>query len=414
MKTETYTIPAEHIDAAKDAVEKLNRKAEKLGLETRATLVLGDVRRIDARIENVDECNVRVVPTIEVCDVTLTAGPIAIAGWTFLAHIDHRSYVANEETKVRAYANVVTSTRERELTEAEASLMATCPPSCDHCGHDRFRKATYFVRNESGEEKQVGSTCVADFLGHDPHALLWMLQRLNALASAMADADDFFGGRGREEYDLLEVLASSAQAIRRFGWISAKKKMEEGGKSTKDYVIDEISGTPIKETDLIRIMGKEETVADRENDWKIAKATLEWVRELAPRSEYEFNLCNLAKLDYIVSRDFGLACSAVAVFLRQQEKKAEAKASKSEYLGEVGQRLKGIDAKVVAVRYCEGYMGRGSQLVTFASGENLLKTFYAGSTSFETGKNVKLTGTVKKHEEYNGVKSTMLTRVAIA
>ena len=43
---------------------------------------------------------------------------------------------------------------------------------CDHCGTTRRRSATYLVEHEDGSRKQVGSSCMADFLGASGHPRL--------------------------------------------------------------------------------------------------------------------------------------------------------------------------------------------------------------------------------------------------
>lgn len=86
--------------------------------------------------------------------------------------------------------------------------------------------------------------------------------------------------------------------------------------------------------------------------------------------------------------------------------------SLSEYVGEIGERLRNITAVYKSTR---GFMGNygWTNIHTFQSGDDILVWFTATDCSFEKGTIVDLTGTVKKHEEFRGVKTTQLSRCKI-
>jgi hypothetical protein len=416
MKTQTFSVPAAKVSRAKEMVAKLNAKAAKIGVPP-CEMVIGESRRVSVLVAGKANANlfgnyeIDMPPTYAmetIVDITLTAGPIKIAGWTFAAHVDHRR-VTDAENKTREYANLITSTRERELPETIAATIATCAPTCEHCDQDRRRNTTYFLVSDEGAWKQVGSTCIADFLGHDPHALLWMLTRINALADDMTDADgDFLSGGHRSEFDLRMILVVAARCIRRHGWVSAKMKNERGcGSSTKDMVLQYMEGDQY---------AGEETAEDFAGDDAMADLVHAWIKELAPKNDYEWNLATLSKLDYLYFKDLGIAVSAVASYQNMTAKRTEREAlsGHSEHVGEIGKRMRDIEAKVLAVRMLDGYMGGTTQLVTMVAGGNVLKSFYSGSYAFESGATIRITGTVKKHETYRERKETLLTRLAIS
>ena len=86
--------------------------------------------------------------------------------------------------------------------------------------------------------------------------------------------------------------------------------------------------------------------------------------------------------------------------------------SLSEFRGEVGERLRNITAIYKSSR---GFLGKygWTNIHTFQSGEDILVWFTANDCSLEKGTVVDLTGTVKKHEEFRGVKTTQLSRCII-
>lgn len=87
-------------------------------------------------------------------------------------------------------------------------------------------------------------------------------------------------------------------------------------------------------------------------------------------------------------------------------------ASASEYVGEEKERLRDLHVILEGSRTVESYYGT-SILYTFKMGDNVLTWFCSGaglSDDIEKGDTILLTGTVKKHQIYNGVKQTVLNR----
>ena len=86
--------------------------------------------------------------------------------------------------------------------------------------------------------------------------------------------------------------------------------------------------------------------------------------------------------------------------------------SNSEYVGEEKERLRDLHVTFVSSRTIESYYGTFI-LYTFKMGENVLTWFCSGAgldEDIEKGDTILLTGTVKKHQIYNGVKQTVLNR----
>lgn len=89
--------------------------------------------------------------------------------------------------------------------------------------------------------------------------------------------------------------------------------------------------------------------------------------------------------------------------------------SNSEFIGDIKQRLRDMEVVYTNCREVESQYGI-SLLYTFKSGENVLVWFCSGKgidPSIEVGETVLLTGTVKDHKEYNGVKQTRLSRCIV-
>ena len=85
--------------------------------------------------------------------------------------------------------------------------------------------------------------------------------------------------------------------------------------------------------------------------------------------------------------------------------------SNSEWVGEVKERLRDLRVTLTGARECSSFYG-DSTLFTFEYNGNVLTWFTASSPKVKMtiGNEYILTGTVKLHDEYNGVKQTRLSR----
>lgn len=85
--------------------------------------------------------------------------------------------------------------------------------------------------------------------------------------------------------------------------------------------------------------------------------------------------------------------------------------SNSEWIGEIKERLRDLRVTLTGARECFSYYG-DSTLFTFEYNDCILTWFTSSSPKVEMtiGNEYILTGTVKLHDEYNGVKQTRLSR----
>ena len=86
--------------------------------------------------------------------------------------------------------------------------------------------------------------------------------------------------------------------------------------------------------------------------------------------------------------------------------------SPSEYLGEVKERLRDLKVVLTAVRSFDGFYGT-SFIYAFTYNDNVLVWMTSSCKDIEVGDEFLLTGTVKEHSEYKGVKQTKLSRCII-
>lgn len=86
--------------------------------------------------------------------------------------------------------------------------------------------------------------------------------------------------------------------------------------------------------------------------------------------------------------------------------------SHSEYIGEIKDRIRDLKVTLTAVRSFDGFYGT-TFIYTFVHNEDVLVWMTSSCKDVEVGDEFLLTGTVKEHSTYKGVKQTKMSRCII-
>lgn len=143
---------------------------------------------------------------VKMINIEVNSDVPRINGWECIAHIDHT------ENKNFLFSN-------EQLPEH----YRTADAICEHCNVNRYRKDTYVLKNESGEYKQVGRNCLAEFLRTSAESLL----RISTTLMSFCELEDydFRNMSACEMYvDLDFYLAGVKQEIDEHGWQPRKSE----------------------------------------------------------------------------------------------------------------------------------------------------------------------------------------------
>ena len=302
--------------------------------------------------------------------------------------------------------------------------------NCDHCNTLRRRKQTFVLQNVDGSYKCVGRQCIKDFLGYhgDPQQLAsWaeMLAQLETLCSEASD-EDWMGGGSRQAdcWDLKRFLTLTACRIRMFGWLSKGKAYETGkGTPTANSVLELLTPPGRYATENEKIEWKQFCAkhVEIEDDAKQAEAAIEWAKELdsveIEASDYLANINLVARVGTASRKTSGLAASIIVAHAKAIEKEIKkqeaANRPESHHVGTVGERIKLITLKCEKIIRSESAWGlTGIHKLTDEAGNDLV-WFASGSDWFKEGETLSVSASVKKHDEYQGRKQTIITRVTI-
>lgn len=421
-----------------ERIAKLNKKAVKLGTEP-ITLTVSDEHEQETHRESLVDQETReiyglvegVTSVERVTDYTfviVNGETPMIAGWVFVATLDHEADQGADENVAIRRAPVGAFMKTRIGEEAAAAVEGADLTAyrhgsndCDHCGFNRRRKQTYVLYEvASGELRQIGSTCLTDYTGagNNPERIAAWAEWLEGLYSDLGRGDgEYSEGSGRIAIRTQDFLANVSAMIRERGWQSRWMKTGYGDFERNHGATADAAMSNLHER------SKKHRIEVTEDDYAEAKLALDWVRdelgELDELDEFQHNLVTYCTSDYVPEKGDGFIAYAIMARRRAVEKvleteRKEKAAVDSEWVGEIKERLRGLRFHVTFTREFPGDFG--TRLLTKGHDDdgNLL-VWWSSSVFLEQGHSYELDATVKRHDtdDYNGgAKTTEITRVA--
>jgi hypothetical protein len=375
-------------------IEKINDRAAKKGLAGRLTL---DVEEVEVKEKN----DLGFEITELMYEVTFGGEAPKHNGWLFVATLD---WDENAGLIVRTAPGIESVNREA-LREGW----------CDHCKKVRVRRETFLVRNEeSGEEIQLGRSCIKDFLGWST-GIGWV--------EAPRDEEEesgWFGAAGEREVSTETVLAIGWACIKAFGYV---RSSDYSGTPTVHLVRNAIN--PGRSQRDKNFADKMRTLAGEAKDKAAAIRAFILSEDFSGTSEYVLNMKAIAGAKAASSRNWGMLVSAPQAWARFNEQTLIRKArdeKPSEWIGTAPDKEAGIKGDritftgiVESIRYIESAYGSTTLYQVRAEDSGVIVKWFASTDALgeNTGVRVTFKGTVKAHEEFKGIKSTVLTRCAL-
>lgn len=402
---QTYKIPAENLESLKgkiaDLCKKLARLAKKgVQLASPEPIVLNVLETV--KVPATQKPGIGLIPDRVYYVVEVGGAAPKVAGFEFVAKLQHEDG-----------GTILCTVPTAELGEAELARYRNADRGCDHCGYERNRKDTFVVRNIATRElKQVGRSCLRDFLGHeDPHAIAEYAEYLMALDAICGDHEEggSFSGRIQDTGDLVTFLTYVAEAIQRNGWLSRGKARLTYTVATADIAMN-LGMFPTKEV-VERGLRLVVTDADR----KLAADCLAWTEaRLASDeglSDYEHNLRVVVLSGIVGPKTIGIAASLVPYYQRAIGVEIERKkAMDSQHFGTVGKREV---FKLTVSRIFDTETNFGvTHIHKFLDEQGNVGIWFASNKRLVEGDTYQVKGTVKSHGVRDGIKQTVLTRCA--
>ena len=421
--SKTYQLPIWGKTALDAKVAKLNKRCAKIGcplMEVKVVKEWQEKEMVPDLSYEIDGSMTWSGRYIQMFELELVGEPPKINGWEFIAALTHTPA-----------GNIIRRTPlaiEKEL--APDAKYRKAVSACDHCQTPRKRHNTFLVRSvESGEVKQIGSTCLVDFLGHNnPEVYLHHSKMLGDIDDLMGQDWKVIPGDFKDfNIDVKTYLGHVCQFVMDEGFLSKSKAWEEGLNESHTTAFKAIfnmfppASTP-----------KEEIRAITDEAKALAEKVLGWGKELGTDeraggsnfTEYRFNLAVCFSNGFVSHKESGLLASAVTAYQREVEAEIKKKSNpdiNSEHFGEIKKR-EVFTLKLMSIRTWDGDFGttwfhrfldeNGNVAVWY--GSNPLTCMIGGNlVNAEIGDVIKVKATVKDHDEYKGIKQTVINRCKV-
>lgn len=423
-KPEFYKIPGENFDQLQYRIEKLAKRARKLGVPEPSIKIVGESKKmVHAEVECIPPCTnsnhkfertfFHVVPIGEAPK---------LAGWIFVGTLEHEY---DEEQK---FVGTILRTVPGHTMPVEYRVKEAW---CDHCKLSRFRKDTYIVVSEiDGSTKQVGHQCVRDFLGGiSPEQLAQRMQAIYMMLGALEESQEYHGPRGEHTWSQKDWFEFVAAVTRRFGYMSRKAvdmaNERDGSYLQSTATLAHTHMFPSIDQLKLAKEGKWEHITPTEEDKKMAQTVMDWAQtEFADKqgelSDYEHNVQIALLTGVCKRRTMGILASVFGSYVRKLEKEARDKVyqtqlvqrqAASNYVGELKKRME-LTVTIVKVFNTETQYGTMKIMKMVDESGNEL-TWFSSAGELQVGKKYVVKATPTKHEEYKGVKQTVVNRVAV-
>lgn len=430
-----YTIWEGHMDALKKKLKRIKKKCEKHGCNFHFEEV-GEEFREEKVLNKYDNEQHTYIsrstnePTkksweMVVCRFVIVEveGVAIINDWELVAYTEHTEK-GNIYTKVNDEVEIPTRYRASDCF-------------CEHCKTRRARKNTCIVRNiKTDEFKQVGNTCLKEFTRGMDASIVTALAEAKEAFEESAEAS--VGGCGWWEYyyDTKEMLQYFAEAIRHFGYANSMCNYPTKRRALDYYDVckGNVRGYGKAREEFIKRIREEmeEVGFDANSEYAVKKAedALAWIAEQEASNDYMHNLKVVTSLPHVGETKLGILASLFPTYDRELEREAErrfreeqrqrelAEGRNSEFVGEVGKRIK---VNVINWRCVtqwsncfDGWHTTTTYMYRFVDENGNILIWKTQNFLSEEKVVNQIVGTVKEHSEFREAKQTVLTRCKIA
>ena len=405
-----FAIPEDNIEALEKKLTKIRNKCAKYGCEFRYERVGDHYEEITFPVKNPVGPDRAYTETVHFIDIEVE-GKAAVNGWRFAATLDFTDK-----------GNIINGVEGLEIP----SRYYTCEPWCEHCQRSRGRRSSFIVFNEeSGEFKQVGSSCLRDFTGGLSAENVAQFESFFKICEEESEYDgNFIGGKSYFKTD--DFLTVAAETIRIYGYAKRDGEAIPTASRAEDLYRVEYGmrlGPCAKE--ILEMY--DEAVSrgfdiKRKESVELAATVKKWITENERDDNYCHNLKVVCSLDYCDSWKLGLLVSAFPAYDRELEleaerrdreaKEAEARA-KSSWLGDVGDRVSFTVSDFRVITSWDTQWG-STFVYKFTDTEGHECTWKTSNwVNDRRIVGATITGKVKELKEYKGIKQTELTRCKV-
>lgn len=396
-----FSIHESFIESLEKKLTAIRKKCEKYGCEFYYNRIGEEFRDVEDSEGNIHHAKFYIVDVL---------GEIQHTGWTVVGVLEP----TDSGNIIRDYLSTY-SIPERFYTSSTI---------CEHCKTRRSRKDVFILYNaELDEWKQVGRSCLSEFThGLSAEFVADVMSCLDAFAEAET-RNSIQWGSCKEYHPVKDILLYAVESVKHFGYTRADERDSTASRTFEFYCyLEDIPACRISRLDKLKadIAATNFRARTQANSTRVDDMIAWILSEDATGNNYIHNLQTLVKNDYVEFSHIRILVSLVYAYqrhIKDEEYKAERAArvsaeANSKHIGEIKDKL------TLEVAFAQFVTSFDTQFGTTAIYKFLDKDgnvfIWYTSCAIEVDNVSKLTGTVKEHNEYNGVKQTVLTRCKVS
>lgn len=387
----TYLIPEFNMSGLEFKLNRIANKCKKYGCDFHFSKGAEVIKEVEA--PSGVKANVKFI------EVEVFGKAIAESGWKFIATVEELDG-----------GNVI---RQADTSVVIPQRFFENPIVCEHCNINRYRKSACILYNASKDEwKEVGKSCLKDFTGGLDAEHVSLIA--SAIQYAAESSSDYSGiSSGKKYFGIVDILCYATECIKHYGYVKSDSyETEPTGKRTyRFYEAGELGRNFDHAEEQMKAV---DFNAYSDENHQMVNSAIEWVlnKEDDEFDSYIHNLQVIVRSKYVSNREISILASLMQIYRKhvqsEELKKARMEAeSGSEWLGNVGDKIK-VDVKSAELVTSWETQWGFSGLFKFIDVNGNVITWITGSA--DLNKVTSISGTIKKLDEYNGVKQTQLTR----
>lgn len=280
------------------------------------------------------------------------------------------------------------------------------PISCDHCNTNHHRVFAFVIQNEE-ETLSIGRHCFGDFTGSNNNILaaidntMLMESLFGSFAFDEYDGDgEQYGSSFKKMYSVDTIIAHAWNETRESKGYVRRNPEDDMAYNTPDAVIYRVSDPK----------GKIKYTPD---DMTQAKVIIEFIKTMPTDNEYTRNIQAFVSAEAIQFKRIGFVASAVSIWYRHLKSQMNlTPAAESNHIGSIGDKIMGIQIKIIATKIVEGNYGNKQMVKMMDNTGNILTWWNSSNTFYDVGfESTIKSAKVKLHDVYNNQKQTTVSHV---
>lgn len=259
------------------------------------------------------------------------------------------------------------------------SKYRTAKPYCEHCNKLRNRNNTFLLIDKSGNTKQVGKSCLKDFIGYDNEKIIGLVSQINLCINEYNEEEIINDSKECRFNELKNIANKFYQLILKNGY--------KTNSNNPFYGYEEIEYNKDLESKVEEVLNVVNTGWYNDN------------------SDYCHNIKIILSLEYIEYKHWRLLLSYINSALNYLQ---ELQVNNS-YLGNVNDKVE-FTIKDIKALYSNGkYSYYSDENITYKI-KTTNNQIVIWSTEKEPKINQTYKATIKSLKEYKDIKQTVVTR----